>query len=170
MRRTMLRVLAVAVVSILPLTGLPAWAQEASPPSEGAMEMPPGAALAMLALLAPVELPADPAALVVARLTLEPGTEIPPHPHSALEIALIEAGSVTLRTVEGPPALGIRAAAAGPAATPEAAGPGTELTGNAGDIAIIPVGNVLDVRAGDEGATILVFELTSQDGAATPAA
>ncbi len=174
MRRTAFGFIVVALLLAASPMVAPGWravrAQEASPVvAEEMLELPPGVALAVLTQLAPVELPAAPAALGVIRLTLEPGAEIPPHPHPGLEIVLIETGSVSVRVVEGPAILGVRAGAEAGAA-PDTAGPGEELTAAAGDIGIVPAGNVSDARAGEEGATILVFEFAAEATAGTPEA
>ncbi|MDP9370612.1 MAG: hypothetical protein M3Q03_20480 [Chloroflexota bacterium] len=50
------------------------------------------------------------------------------------------------------------------------AGPGTEATTQTGDSAIFPAGNISDTRAGDEGVTLLIFELVADHGEATPEA
>lgn len=168
MRQTVLRLFTLAVILILPLGTRPVWAQEASPAAEEEMlELPPGVALAVLGQLTPMELPQAPATLNVIRITFDPGTEFPPHPHPGLEIAIAEAGSGSIRTVEGPAAQLVRGGA-GAEATPEA--PSEEVMFTAGDTVIIPAGNVSDARAGDEGFTALIFEFTTQAAEATPEA
>lgn len=84
---------------------------------------------------------------------------------------LVEAGSASYLTESGPAIQVIRGVAAGAAATPVLAGPGMEATTVVGDYAIFPGGNFSDTRAGEEGATLLIFELVVAAGAeATPAA
>jgi len=166
MYQTVLRLFALAIVLILPLGTLPAWAQEASPAAvEEALELPPGVAFALLTQFAPVELPDAPVVLNVVRLTFEPGTEFPPHPHPGMEIAVAETGSGSIRTIEGPMAQ-LVPGGAGVAATPEA--PSEEVFFTAGDAVIVPAGNISDASAGDEGFTALVFEFTTQAAEATP--
>ena len=161
MHRTLSLSLLSVIVLSLSLLGVAARAQEASPGAEEeGIELPPGVGLAILAQVAPYDLPDEPVALVAVRLTMEAGATIPPHPHPGGEFGVVEAGSVTVGTVEGPAVLVSRAGAAA-GATPEAAGPGQELTANAGDAVIVPSGNVSDTRAGDEGATILIFEFAA---------
>ena len=119
-----------------------------------------------MAQIAPVTLP-ETAALNVFRLTLEPGAEIPVHPHPGMEIAIVEDGSGAIRTAEGPAAQLIHGSVDG--ATPETYGPGEELLFTAGDIVIVPAGNMSDARS-DEGGSALVFEFAPQTTDATPAA
>lgn len=169
MDRKVLRLFALAVVLILPFAALPAWAHdEGGPVAEEEMhELPPGVALAELTQLTPIELPQDPATLDVVRVSLEPGATAPPHPHSGPEIAVIEAGSGAMRTVEGPAAQLVHAEA-GSEATPEA--PSEEANFVAGDVVIVPTGNISEARAGDEGYTALIFAFTTQGAEATPEA
>jgi hypothetical protein len=168
MRQKVLRLFALAVVLIIPLAAPPTWAYDDSSGREEELhELPPGVAFTVLSQLTPVELPRDPATLDVVRITLEPGAVAPPHPHSGPEIAVIEAGSGTTRTVEGPAAQLVHADA-GSEATPEA--PSEEVNFSAGDVLIVPTGNVSEVRAGDEGYSALVFAFTSQVVEATPEA
>jgi quercetin dioxygenase-like cupin family protein len=159
MRRMALRSLALATLLALPLLAIPARAQDATPPPTAAD---------MIELLAPIELP-DSAALTATRVTLQPGEMVPLHPHAAIEMTFIAAGSATLRIAEGPPVLGVRGAGE-EGATPEAAGPGAELTVTAGDVVIVPPGNVFEARAGEEGVTVLIFGFAAQAGAGTPTA
>ncbi len=148
-----------------------AFAQEATPAAEDeAGGLPPGVAIVPVTQIAPVELPGEPAALAVYRLIMEPGSAIPTHPHPGTEIVVVEAGSASYLTEEGPAIQVVRggtAAMATPeaAVTPETAGPGTEVTTAVGDSAIFPAGNVSDTRAGDEGVTLLIFELIVAEGA-----
>ena len=147
-----------------------ALAQEATPAAEEeAGGLPPGVAIVPVTQIAPVELPGEPAALAVYRLIMEPGSAIPTHPHPGTEVVVVEAGSASYLTEEGPPIQVIRGEAA-ESATPETAGPGEEATTEEGDSAIFPAGNISDTRAGDEGATLLIFELVADEGAeGTPA-
>ena len=155
MHRMVLRSLALTVVLFLPLVAVPAWAQEASPPGDGET------------IEQPVDLPAAPAELVVRWLTLEPGEQIPLHPHPQLEIVFVVAGSATLRTAEGPTMRGVRGDAEVGAAA-EAAGPGSELTVAAGDAVIVPPGNVHEGRAGNGGVTVMLFGFASRAGEEPP--
>jgi hypothetical protein len=79
------------------------------------------------------------------------------------------AGTAMFLTEEGPAAQVIRAEHAGTEATPEVGEPGMEVTAQEGDVVIFPSGNVSDTRAGEEGATILVLEIVTAEGEATPA-
>ncbi len=159
MRRMMHRsfALTVMVLVFLPLIAGPARAQETGPPAaEATIELP-------------VDLPEAPAGLAVFRVRLEPGELIPLHPHPELEITFVVAGSATLRIAEGPAVLGVRGAGES-GATPEAAGPGSELTVAGGDVVIVPPGNVFEARAGNEGVTVLIFGFVSLPGEGTPGA
>lgn len=160
MRRTGLRLLALAAVLALPLAAAPGRAQEATPAAEPG-GLPPGVAIVPVTELGDLELPAEPSALAVYRLLMEPGAAIPTHPHPGLEFAVVESGSFSFLTVEGPAVQLVRGGAEAAEATPEAAGPGAELTAVAGDVAVFPAGNRSDTRAGDEGVTILIFEIVT---------
>ncbi len=161
--------LATLIVVSLPLLVSTARAQEASPPAgEEEMELPPGAAFTVLAELAPVALPPQ-AALAAVRLTLEPGTHVPPQPHEGLEIVIVESGMVTIQVVEGPEVV-IARAGASMAATPEMTGPGQENTLGPGDVMIVPAGNVTEARVGDQAVTIVVFEFRPLEAEGTPEA
>ncbi len=174
MGRIILRAFALALVLVIPLVALSAQAQEGTPAAEEDTGLPPGVSIAPVTQIAPVELPGEPAAMAVYRLIMEPGSAIPTHPHPGLEVVVVEAGSASYLTQEGPPIQVVRAAAggamAGATATPEMAGPGTEATTETGDSAIFPAGNISDTRAGDEGATLLIFELVAETAEGTPAA
>jgi len=166
MRRVVVSVWLLALAAAL-LSGA-VIAQEASPAAEEDMlELPPGVALAVVAQIAPVALP-ETAVLYVFRLTLEPGAQIPVHPHPGMEIAIVEEGSGSIRTTDGPAAQLIRGGVEG--ASPETYGPGEELLFTAGDIVVVPAGNMSDAHGGDEGGSALVFEFAPQTTDATPAA
>ena len=156
MRRLMLRSLALTIIVFLPLVAVPASAQEASPPAGEPIELP-------------VDLPEAPAGLAVLRVALEPGELIPLHPHRELEITFVVAGSATLRIAEGPAVLGVRGAGEA-GSTPESAGPDSELTVAAGDVVIVPPGNVFEARAGNDGVTVLIFGFVPLAGEGTPRA
>jgi hypothetical protein len=79
-------------------------------------------------------------------------------------------GTAMFLTESGPAAQAIRGASAETGAPAEAGGPGVELTAEAGDTAIFPSGNRSDTRAGPEGATMLILEIVTAEGEATPAA
>ena len=145
-----------AMVLFSPVAVL-AWAQEASPPA-------PGGTIEL-----PVDLPQEPAGLAVLRVSLAPGESIPLHPHAALEITVVLAGSATLQIAAGPPLLGVRGTGTA-GATPVAAGPGAELTLAAGDAVVVPPGNVFAARAGSEGVTVLIFGFATLAGEGTPVA
>jgi quercetin dioxygenase-like cupin family protein len=165
MRRVVVSVSFLVVAAVLLSRAV--FAQEASPAAEEEMlELPPGVALAVVAQIAPVALP-ETAVLNVVRLTLEPGAEVPVHPHPGMEIAIVEEGSGAIRTAEGPAAQLIHGGVEG--ATPESYGPGEELLFTAGDIVIVPAGNMSDARS-DEGGSALVLEFAPQMNDATPAA
>jgi quercetin dioxygenase-like cupin family protein len=121
-----------------------------------------------LAPLTPFALPEEPGAVLVIWLTMEPNTGIPTHPHPFSEFAFMLSGTAMFLTEEGPAAQVIRAEHAGTEATPEVGEPGMEVTAQEGDVVIFPSGNVSDTRAGEEGATILVLEIVTAEGEATP--
>ncbi|MGH2561138.1 MAG: hypothetical protein ACRDJH_18885 [Thermomicrobiales bacterium] len=148
------------------LLAVAARAQESDSPVEGEeIELPPGVSLTVLSQIAPFDLPDEPVALFVGRLVLEPGTEIPRHMHPGGEFGVVEAGTAFIHTFAGPPSQVVRGVAAGMEATPET---GEDLTVNTGDFAVVPAGNESDTRAGDDGATILVFEFAPLSAEATP--
>jgi quercetin dioxygenase-like cupin family protein len=166
MDRKVLRLFVLAVVLIFPLAAIPAWAYDESPDAEEeGHKLPTGVSLTDLSQLAPIELPQEPATLEVVRITLEPGAVAPAHPHTGPEIAVIEAGSGTTRTVEGPAAQLVHDDA-GSEAAPQA--PSKEVNFAAGDAVIVPTGNVSEARAGDDGYSALVFAFTTQAAEATP--
>ena len=148
----------------------PGQPHDATPAAEEGGGLPPGVALVEVAQIAPVELPGDPTAMAVYRLVMEPDAAIPTHPHPGLEVVVVEAGSASYLTEEGPAIQLVRPDGEEGAATPAAAGPGEEVTSVQGDTVIFPAGNVSDTRAGKEGATLLILELVAQAGEATPAA
>ncbi len=170
MRRIVLRVFVLALVLTIPLVAVSARAQESTPAAEEGTGLPPGVTIAPVTQIAPVELPGEPAAVAVYRLIMEPGSAIPTHPHPGFEVVVVEAGSASYLTQEGPPIQVIRGGDTETEATPEMAGPGTEATTETGDSAIFPAGNISDTRAGDEGVTLLIFELVAEHGEATPEA
>ena len=170
MQRIVRRVFALALVLVIPFITLSARAQEATPDAEEGTGLPPGVSIAPVTQVAPIELPGEPAAMAVYRLIMEPGSAIPTHPHPGFEVVVVEAGSASYLTQEGPAIQVIRGGGTAIAATPEMAGPGTEATTETGDSAIFPAGNVSDTRAGDEGVTLLIFELVAEAGEGTPAA
>jgi quercetin dioxygenase-like cupin family protein len=148
----------------------PARAQDATPAAEGeAGGLPPGVALVELPELAPFALPPEPGAVRVFWLVMEPDAAIPPHDHPYSEFAVMRSGTAMFRTESGPDAQTIRGASAETGAAAEAGGPGVELTAEAGDVAIFPSGNRSDTRAGAKGAVMLILEIVTQAGAATPA-
>ena len=165
MQRTVLRLLTLAVVLCFSLVAVSIQAQEATPPDEEeGGGLPPGVSIVDVTQIAPVELPGEPAAIAVYRLIMEPNSAIPTHPHPGFEVVVVEAGSASYLTQEGPAIQLVRPDGAEGAATPEAAGPGAEVTCVAGDTVIFPAGNVSDTRAGDEGATLLILELVVAEG------
>ncbi|MDP9358226.1 MAG: hypothetical protein M3Q71_11030 [Chloroflexota bacterium] len=170
MRRIVLRVFALGLVLTIPLVALTARAQESTPAAEEGAGLPPGVTIAPVTQIAPVELPGEPAAVAVYRLIMEPGSAIPTHPHPGFEIVVVESGSASYLTQEGPPIQVIRSGDTETEGTPEMAGPGMEATTQTGDSAIFPAGNISDTRAGDEGVTLLIFELVAEHGEATPEA
>lgn len=146
-------------------------AQEATPPAEEAPGgLPPGVSLVKFPEIAPFALPEEPGALLVFWLILEPGAAIPTHPHPYSEFAVMQSGTAMFLTAEGPAAQVVRGGATGAEATPEVGEPGVELTATSGDVAIFPSGNVSDTRAGDQGATMIIFEIVTQTSDATPEA
>ncbi|MDP9364523.1 MAG: hypothetical protein M3Q10_09930 [Chloroflexota bacterium] len=141
------------------------FAQEATPATEeAAPALPPGVAIVPVDELAPLELPVEPSALAVYRLEMEPRSAIPTHPHPGLEVVVVEAGSSSFLDESGPALRVIRAGGG----EPEQAGPGEELTAQAGDTAIFPAGNYSDTRAGEDGATLLIFEIVPEQNTFEP--
>ena len=170
MRHRVLQV-ALAAVLLLPLAALSAFAQEGTPHAEEQTGgLPPGVALVELPQLTPFALPEDPGAVRVFWLILEPNAVIPTHDHPFSEFAVMTAGTALFLTESGPPAQVIRGASAETRAPAEAGGPGVDLTAAVGDTAIFPSGNRSDTRAGPEGATMLILEIVTAEGDATPAA
>jgi quercetin dioxygenase-like cupin family protein len=146
--------------------GLSVTAQEATPAE--ATGLPEGVSVVTLPPLTPFALPEEPGAVQVIWLTMEPDTAVPVHPHPFSEFAFMLSGTAMFMTEEGPPAQVIRAEQAGTEATPEVGEPGTEVTAHEGDVVIFPSGNVSDTRAAAKGATILVLEIVTHEGEATP--
>ncbi|MGH2532609.1 MAG: hypothetical protein ACRDJW_09910 [Thermomicrobiales bacterium] len=165
-RRPILTSLALTLVLSVAFLAVTARAQESDSPVEGEeIHLPPGVSLSILSQIAPFDLPDEPVALFVGRLVLEPGTGIPRHPHPGGEFGIVEAGAVLSHTFAGPPNQVVRGVAAGPEATPET---GEDVTANTGDFFIVSAGNESDTRAGDEGATVLIFEFGPLSAEATP--
>ena len=146
-------------------TARPARAQEATPTTEG---LPPGVALLELPQITPFELPADPGAVRVFWLLMEPNAAIPFHDHPYSEFAVMRSGTGLFMDESGPPSQVIRGESAETGAAAEQGGPGVELTAAAGDVAIFPSGNRSDTRAGAEGAEMLILEIVTATGEATP--
>jgi len=142
-------------------------AQEATPEPGG---LPPGVSLVELPQLTPFALPEEPGAVRVFWLIMEPNAAIPTHDHPFSEFAVMRSGTALFLTESGPAAQAIRGASAETGAAAEAGGPGVELTAEAGDVAIFPSGNRSDTRAGDQGAEMLILEIVTAEGQATPAA
>ena len=166
-----LQIITLAAILVLPLAALPAAAQDATPAAgEETGGLPPGVSLVELPQLTPFALPEEPGAVRVFWLIMEPNAAIPTHDHPFSEFAVMTAGTALFLTESGPPAQTIRGASAETGAAAEAGGPGVELTAEAGDTAIFPSGNRSDTRAGAEGATMLILEIVTAEGDATPAA
>jgi hypothetical protein len=143
----------------------PARAQEATPgatPAAGGL--PPGVSLVELPEVAPFALPAEPGAVRIFWLIMEPDAVIPTHDHPFSEFAVMRSGTGLFLTESGPAAQVIRGESAETGAAAEAGGPGTDLTAAAGDVAIFPSGNRSDTRAGAEGAEMLILEIVTQAG------
>ena len=105
MRRTVLRVFALAAVLFLPLAAMPALAQEATPSAdEEAGGLPPGVSLVELPEITPFALPEEPGAVRVFWLIMEPNAAIPTHQHPFSEFAVMESGTAMFLTAEGPAA------------------------------------------------------------------
>jgi quercetin dioxygenase-like cupin family protein len=170
MRRTVVQAVALAAVLALPFAAVPTSAQEATPAAEETSGLPPGVSLVELPQLTPFALPEEPGAVRVFWLILEPNAVIPTHDHPFSEFAVMTSGTAMFLTESGPAAQAIRSASAETGAAAEAGGPGVELTAEAGDTAIFPSGNRSDTRAGPEGATMLILEIVTAEGEATPAA
>jgi hypothetical protein len=171
MRRTIIPAIALAAVLVLPLAPVSTLAQEATPAAEEQTGgLPPGVSLVELPQLTPFALPEEPGAVRVFWLIMEPNAVIPTHDHPFSEFAVMTAGTAMFLTESGPAAQTIRGASAETGAAAEAGGPGVELTAGAGDTAIFPSGNRSDTRAGPEGATMLILEIVTAEGDATPAA
>ena len=171
MRRTVVQALALAAVLALSFAAVPTWAQEATPAAEEQTGgLPPGVSLVELPQLTPFALPEEPGAVRVFWLILEPNAVIPTHDHPFSEFAVMTSGTAMFLTESGPAAQAIRGASAETGAPAEAGGPGVELTAGVGDTAIFPSGNRSDTRAGPDGATMLILEIVTAEGEATPAA
>ena len=145
----------------------PARAQEATPTAGG---LPPGVELLELPALTPFALPEEPAAVRVFWLLMGPNAAIPTHDHPFSEFAVMRSGTATFLTESGPAGQVIRGESAETGAAAEAGGPGTELAAAAGDVGVFPSGNRSDTRAGPEGATMLILEIVTAEGDATPVA
>ena len=120
--------------------------------------------------IAPFALPAEPGAVRVFWLIMGPDAAIPTHDNPFSEFAVMRSGTALFLTEAGPAAQAIRGASAETGAAAEQGGPGIELTAAAGDVAIFPSGNRSDTRAGAEGAEMLILEIVTRAGAATPTA
>src|ERR671916_144381 len=167
MRCSLFQAIALAAVLVLPLASAPAQAQDATPEAGG---LPPGVSLVELPQLTPFALPEEPGAVRVFWLIMEPNAVIPFHDHPFSEFAVMTSGTAMFLTESGPAAQTIRGASAETGAAAEAGGPGVELTAEAGDTAISPSANRSDTRAGPGGATMLILEIVTAEGEATPAA
>ena len=171
MPRIIVQVIALTAILALPLAAVPAAAQEATPRAEEETGgLPPGVSLVELPQITPFPLPEEPGAVRVFWLILEPNAAIPTHPHPFSEFAVMESGTAMFLTAEGPAAQVVRGGAEGVDAPAEIGEPGVELTASTGDVAIFPSGNVSDTRAGDEGATMIIFEIVTDETEGTPAA
>ena len=171
MRHTIVQAIALVTVLVLPLAAAPAWAQEATPQAaEETGGLPPGVSLVELPQITPFALPEEPGALRVFWLIMEPNAAIPTHPHPFSEFAVMESGTAMFLTAEGPAAQVVRGGAEGANAPAEIGEPGVELTASTGDVAISPSGNISDTRAGDEGATMIIFEIVTDETEGTPEA
>ena len=165
-RRALTRLTAGGLALTLASRTVSAAGQEATPAE--ATGLPEGVSVVFPPLITPFALSEEPGAVQVIWLTMEPNTAVPTHPHPFSEFAFMLAGTAMFLTEEGPAGQLIRAEHAGTEATPEVGEPGAELMAQEGDVVIFPSGNVSDTRAGDEGATILVLEIVTAEGEATP--
>lgn len=168
MRRTVLQIIVLVLVLFLPLAA-PALAQDASPSAAVTNGLPPGVSLVELPQITPFALPEEPGAVRVFWLIMEPGAAIPTHPHPFSEFAVMESGTAMFLTADGPAAQVVRGGAFGMDTAVEVGEPGVELTASAGDVAIFPSGNISDTRAGEDGATMIILEIVTEETAATPA-
>ena len=120
------------------------------------------------------QLPTGPVAIAIARITLAPGVTLPEDVQRGVEIGYIEAGSFTFRTAEGPAIQVVRGVAtlATPGAEPtmEEAGPGQEVTVNAGDAVFIPTGSVSggEVVGDTDAVALLAVVEPLEEAMATP--
>ena len=120
------------------------------------------------------QMPAGPAGIAIARVTVAPGGTIPEHPQDGAEVGHAEAGSFTFQTADGSAIQVVRGVAqlAEPGAEPtiETAGPGQEVTVSAGDAFFIPNGTVFGGEASEDTDAVALIAVVQPLGeaAATP--
>jgi hypothetical protein len=167
--------LLIAVVALFgvsaPLSLHLAVAQESTPAA--GPELPPGVTAEFLGGAPLAELPANPGLVVLVRLTLEPGTILPPEPNDPTGgFVVIESGVLTARST-GPLTVS-RASEADFIMEPVATD--TETTLNPGDAVYVGPFRSTEVRNdGDEPAVFLLVNILPSDASeemlpATPAA
>ena len=114
------------------------------------------------------ELPKGVVALVVGRLTFEPGAVIPAHFQCGGHAGFVETGNLSFRAVDGSTlevrrGSGIATPSTGFGQTVETVGPGIDTTLGPGDAVFVPTGSVCEVRTvGDEPAVILAAFIDPQ--------
>jgi len=174
LRRTLS--LLIAVVALFgaspPLSLQLAVAQESTPIA--GPELPPGVTAEFIAGAPLTELPANPGLVVLVRLTLEPGTILPPEPNDPTgALVSIESGVLTIRST-GPLTVS-RASEEDFVLEPIAAD--TETTLSPGDALYVGPFQATEVRNdGDEPAVFLLVNILPSDASeeapltATPAA
>lgn len=162
-------VVSVALLMLAALLGdgraTAAVAQEEGTPaaSEGARLEPIGVAPA-------VELAAGRAALLLLRLTIEPGGRFASDADPSLNLVAVEDGAVTAR-VEAPVVV-VRLPSDGRQATPERVAAGEEFLAEPGTSFLLPPATAVEIRNDEEEEAVLLLATLSPraaDGAATPA-
>ena len=139
-----------------------ALAQEEGTPaaSEGATLEPVGVAPA-------VELPAGRAALLLLRLTIEPGGRFISDADPSLSLVAVEDGAVTARAEA--PVLVVRLPEGGGQAVPERVAEGTEFLVEPGASFVLPPATTIEIRNDEEEEAVLLLA-TLSPRAAQPAA
>lgn len=161
----MKRVIALIAAALFGIFALPTLAQDATPGPPDSFEIAPGVTADSAVFVEGQQNPS------LYRLHFQPGVSYPVQPGPNLEIAYMEAGSLTVR-LNGPAVVGEVGATdvAG-----EAIAAGTEVTLATGQYLVLQPGVTGEVRnGGQETATVSVAGITLGDtatpGAATPAA
>lgn len=152
---TLRALIALALLSLLALSGLVAVAQDATP-APGSV----GVTTDILGNGQPDAAPGE--ALGMRRNTFAPGGMVPPHMHPGALVLHVESGELTYTVIEGNVQIQ-RAATAGTPGPTEQLGPGQETVLRAGDW-LFEQGVVHSARNATSGETVvLVASLTTAD-------